>query len=57
MRKMAILGVAALLFFASACSSVKDNQDVEISYEGGMAKMKDLIVEGSVTVFDFYADW
>ena len=57
MRKMAILGVAALLFFASACSSVKDNQDVEISYEGGMAKLKDLIVDGSVTVFDFYADW
>ena len=54
---MAILGVAAFLFFASACSKVKDNQDVDVSYEGGMAKLKDLIVEGSVTVFDFYADW
>ena len=57
MRKTALLGVAIVILFTFACSKVKDNQDVEISYEGGMAKMKDLIVEGSVTVFDFYADW
>ena len=57
MRKTALLGVAIVILFTFACSKVKDNQDVEISYEGGMAKLKDLIVDGSVTVFDFYADW